>query len=143
MASVTTAAQPPAPWPLRTPLEVTASVSAPGIAREHAQIIARHHGLAEIADITALVTSELVTNAVQASALLAGSRPPCVIRVWITAERAGLIVHVWDASPGMPVLRQAAPDQERGRGLMLVDSLTEEWGAYCEAGGKVVWALIR
>jgi hypothetical protein len=66
------------------------------------------------ASIFLKLACELVTKAVQASARLAGSRPPCVIRVWITAERAGLIVHVWDASPGMPVLRQAAPDQERG-----------------------------
>jgi hypothetical protein len=35
------------------------------------------------------------------------------------------------------------PDQESGWGLMLVDSVAEEWGVYPEADGKVVWALIR
>jgi hypothetical protein len=34
------------------------------------------------------------------------------------------------------------PDEEGGRGLMLVETLSKDWGAYRKDGGKVVWAQI-
>ena len=51
---------------------------------------------------------------------------------------------VWDAtgtapSPGAPAL-----SAEHGRGLILVESLSAQWGHYRPAGpphGKVVWAV--
>ena len=42
----------------------------------------------------------------------------------------------------MPVRQDAELDEESGRGLMLVEHLSSEWGAYRKADGKVVWALI-
>jgi hypothetical protein len=50
-------------------------------------------------------------------------------------------VLIWDASPRQPVRREHDNDAESGRGLELVQALTEEWGV-CPGGlgGKVVWA---
>jgi hypothetical protein len=42
----------------------------------------------------------------------------------------------------MPVRRHGAPDEIGGRGLMLVEALGKDWGAYQKNGGKVVWVLI-
>jgi hypothetical protein len=54
-----------------------------------------------------------------------------------------MMLQVWDASDEMPTRQNTTPDQEAGRGLMLVDALAKDWGAYRKAeGGKVVWAMI-
>jgi hypothetical protein len=39
----------------------------------------------------------------------------------------------------MPVRREADLDSERGRGLLLVETLSRDWGTYRTADGKVVW----
>jgi hypothetical protein len=55
-----------------------------------------------------------------------------------------MVIHVWDASAAMPV-RQAATavDDEGGRGLLLVETLSKDWGTYRKLeGGKVVWVLV-
>jgi hypothetical protein len=53
-----------------------------------------------------------------------------------------MLIRVWDASSQMPARQDARPDDESGRGLMLVDCLASEWGAYREENGKVVWVII-
>jgi hypothetical protein len=54
-----------------------------------------------------------------------------------------MVVHVWDASPDIPVLQDTAPDEEDGRGLMLVEALSKDRGVDRTAdGGKFVWAMI-
>jgi hypothetical protein len=53
-----------------------------------------------------------------------------------------MVIHVWDASPEMPVRKDTAPDEESGRGLMLVEALSKDHGVYRKAEGKTVWALI-
>lgn len=141
MGSVMTA--PPAPWPLQTRLPLAALPTAPAVARGHVRAVAREWGLADLADIAELVTSEIVTNAVQASMRLRTADPP-VILLWITSDGISMVIHVWDASDEMPVLKDmTAPDDEGGRGLILVVTLSKDWGFYRKAeGGKVVWAMI-
>jgi hypothetical protein len=93
-----------------------------------------------------MVASELVTNAVRACDRLRARTDPAivpVVRLWLVSDRIALVLQVWDGSAEMPLRQQLMPDQESGWGLMLVDSLAEEWGIYPEADGKVVWALIR
>jgi anti-sigma regulatory factor (Ser/Thr protein kinase) len=48
-------------------------------------------------------------------------------------------VEVLDDSPTMPC--QKAPDinAERGRGLLLIDQLSQRWGAERRGAGKAVW----
>jgi anti-sigma regulatory factor (Ser/Thr protein kinase) len=139
MGNVMTA--PPAPWPLQTRLELAALPTAPGVVRGHVCSVAREWGLADLGDTAELLASEIVTNAVQASARLR-TAGPAVIWVWITSDRVSMVIHVWDASPQMPAAQQAGLDDDGGRGLMLVRELSKDWGAYRKAGGKVVWVMI-
>jgi len=135
----------PSPGPLRTYLPLAALPTAPGCARGHVRTVAREWGLAELADTAELLASELVTNAVQASARLtlgAGVATIPVVLLWVACDRASLFIGVWDASDELPVRRDAAADEDSGRGLMLVETLSTEYGAYRRAEGKVVWCQI-
>jgi anti-sigma regulatory factor (Ser/Thr protein kinase) len=135
----------PLPWPLQTRLELAALPSAVSCARGHVRTVAREWGLAALADIAELLASEIATNAVQASQRLSTRADLAivpVIRLWITSDGVALVIHVWDGNDEMPVRKEASFDAESGRGLLLVDSLGKEWGAYRKAEGKVVWVMI-
>jgi anti-sigma regulatory factor (Ser/Thr protein kinase) len=127
--------------PLQTHLELAALPTAPGVVRGHVRSVTREWGLADLSDTAELLASELVTNALQASARVRAT-VPAVIRVWIISDGESMVIHVWDACPEMPVAQEAGLDDDGGRGLMLVHELSKDWGAYCKAEGKVVWALI-
>jgi anti-sigma regulatory factor (Ser/Thr protein kinase) len=140
MGSVMTAPSPA--WPLQTRLPLAALPTAPGVARGHVRVVAGEWGLADLADTAELLVSELVTNAVQASARLRTAGSP-VIHLWVTSDRASMVIHVWHASEQMPVRRDADEHEEDGgRGLLLVETLSKDWGTYRKADGKVVWCLI-
>jgi anti-sigma regulatory factor (Ser/Thr protein kinase) len=130
---------------LRTHLELAALPTAVPCARLHVRSIAREWGLADQADVSELVVSELVTNAVQASDRLTARADLAivpVVRISVSSDGESLMLRVWDASPDMPVRKDPSLDQDGGRGLMLVDTLSKEWGTYQKANGKVVWAMI-
>jgi hypothetical protein len=65
-----------------------------------------------------------------------------VVRLRLASDRLSLVLHVWDRSGEMPVRRDTGPDEVGGRGLLLVETLGKDWGAYREADGKVVWVVI-
>jgi len=102
--------------------------------------------LPSVADSAELVVSELVTNAVRASTGPDG-RPkynakkglPCV-HLGLLSNRVHVLIEVWDQDPRMPVAAPAGPDDESGRGLMLVEALCERCGCDTSPGwdGKVV-----
>ena len=79
-----------------------------------------------------LLTSELVTNALANEAGLS-------IMLVITCGRDELRVDVHDTSWFAPQLVDAPPDAEAGRGLMLVASLSTDWGFYRTVAGKAVY----
>jgi len=129
-------------WPLRSFLELGAYPGAVPCARLHAQQLAWEWGLPGLGECIALVVDELVTNAVRASRSLGENT---AVRLWLLSDNEKVLVLVWDASrrppnPAQPVLGEL---QESGRGLMLVDALSERWAWYftADTGGKVVWAL--
>lgn len=93
--------------------------------------------LEEIAEV---LVSELVTNAVKACGEMTRI---CPVLLWVLPCRAGIVLVVWDASPLPPVLSPAGEGAECGRGLMLVEALSERWGwRAAAAGGKFVWAVL-
>jgi anti-sigma regulatory factor (Ser/Thr protein kinase) len=133
------------PWPRETGLPLRALATAPACARGHVRSVAREWGLPELAHTAELLVSELVTNAIRASQRLdvrADLPAAPVVRIWVTSDGLSLAIRVWDASSEMPVRRNGAPDETGGRGLMIVEALSKEWGAYQQDGGKVVWVLI-
>jgi anti-sigma regulatory factor (Ser/Thr protein kinase) len=132
-------------WPLLTHLELGAYPSAVSCARRHVRAVVHEWGLGLCTDTAELLTSELTTNAVQASQCLAKRADLAVVpvvRLWLLSDLASLVVRVWDGNDQMPVRRDAGLEEEGGRGLILVQSLAEDWGACREANGKLVWALI-
>jgi anti-sigma regulatory factor (Ser/Thr protein kinase) len=134
-----------APGTLQTRLPLAALPTAPACARGHVRTVAHEWGLHHLADTAELLTSELVTNAVQASqnfGIRADLAAVPVVLLQVTSDKASIVIHVWDGSDAMPTRRSAMPDEEGGRGLMLVETLSKDWGAYRKDGGKVVWAQI-
>ncbi|MFF9570870.1 ATP-binding protein [Streptomyces sp. NPDC014685] len=89
-------------------------------------------------DDVLLCVSELVTNAV-----LHGVPPGRGLRVHLYWEQAGgvLRIEVHDSGDGEVRPRDpgAAPDEEGGRGLLLVAALADRWGVGERNPGKVVW----
>jgi anti-sigma regulatory factor (Ser/Thr protein kinase) len=142
---------PGANWELHTSLELGALPTAVPCARLHARQVLWEWHLDELSETAELIVSELVTNAVQASVGLTGSRrsgrwvpgtPP--VRLWLSSDKERVLIQVWDSSDRHPAPQQPGPDVESGRGLLLVESLSAEWGSYPpeRSSGKVVWALI-
>jgi anti-sigma regulatory factor (Ser/Thr protein kinase) len=128
-------------WPLRSFLELGAYPAAVPCARLHTKAVLWEWGLGW-GESAELVVDEIVTNAVQASRSL---KSPAVVRLWLFSDKERLLIMVWDASPHPPV--RPEPDtgeiSESGRGLMLVDAMSERWSWYLTKlpWGKVVWAL--
>jgi anti-sigma regulatory factor (Ser/Thr protein kinase) len=139
-------AEAPHAWPLQTQLELAAQTTAPGVVRGHVRAVAREWGLSDLAETAELLASELATNAVLASQRMPtrADRPGVpVLRLWVTSDGIAMVIHVWDAHPGMPVLQESDTGEENGRGVMLVAALGKDWGTYRKLdGGKVVWVMI-
>ncbi|MFF3251371.1 SpoIIE family protein phosphatase [Actinacidiphila glaucinigra] len=87
-------------------------------------------GLHGLSDLTELLVSELVTNALRVASH----------EVSLRLMRVGkLLVEVSDDDHNLPQLRRADADDEEGRGLALVSNLSRRWGTSRKAVGKVVW----
>jgi len=130
-------------FPRRSSLGLGALPSAVPCARLHARQVLWEWGLSEVAEIAELLVSELVTNAVQAAQATVSDMP---VNVRLSANRDRLLVEVWDSNvqPPVPrVLENGLPeiDAESGRGLFLVETLSERWGWYPTRNpvGKVIW----
>jgi len=83
------------------------------------------------ADAAVLAVSEVVTNAI------VHTSTPIAVEAWAT-ER-GLRVEVGDQSPQLPTYRRYAVTSGTGRGLHMLDSSVDRWGATADDAGKVVW----
>jgi hypothetical protein len=60
-------------------------------------------------------------------------------------DLAQILILVWDASPQPPALTGVTDEAEHGRGLILVEAVSEQWGWYSreDCDGKFVWAIAR
>jgi anti-sigma regulatory factor (Ser/Thr protein kinase) len=131
-------------WPLKSHLELAALPTAVSCARRHAKAVVLECGLPMLADTVELIVSEIVTNAVQAASFLrADSLATPVVRLWLASDLHCVLVRVWDSSSQMPARQDPNPDDESGRGLMLVDCLGSEWGVDRRQNGKVVWVIVK
>ena len=86
-------------------------------------------------DVALLLTSELVTNAVRHEA---GHRAQAVV-LDINCSHGRFRVDVHDTSRSLPAVADVPADAETGRGLLLVETLSDEWGFYHTPAGKAVY----
>lgn len=98
----------------------------------------------QLADDSALIASELVTNAV----VHAGTTVEVLVRLEGAAgdEPPALVIEVSDHHPSREVRNDPDDHQdglpEYGRGLRLVSSLAEAWGITYRTGLKTVWTRL-
>jgi anti-sigma regulatory factor (Ser/Thr protein kinase) len=110
------------------------------MARFHVRAALGFHGLAEYADVAVMITSELVTNAICHVREDSGETIRVTLaHVW---DPAALVVIVADSSPHGPAMRETSGTTEDGRGLQVVEALSDHWGWHPEPGGKAVYAVI-
>ncbi|MFF3173220.1 ATP-binding protein [Streptomyces sp. NPDC057900] len=86
-----------------------------------------------------LLVSELTTNAVLHTN---SGRVLCGLTLTGDERRLRIELHDEDRTPVRPSSHLAGPDEENGRGLLLVRQLADRWGSTrsARAEGKVVWA---
>ena len=133
-------ARPPLPvsqHQCRIPL--MADLAAAGAARAVVKDCIRTWRVPVDADVAVLLTSELVANAVTHGTQTAGT----FVLLAIACDGAGLRVDVHDGSGDLPVLDEAPAEAEAGRGLLLVTSLSAEWGFYRTSAGKAVYFTLE
>ncbi|MDQ0776323.1 anti-sigma regulatory factor (Ser/Thr protein kinase) [Streptomyces aurantiacus] len=129
-------------------LHLVAMPSAVPVAREFVHQALRHWKLDDYAADAALMMTELVSNAIKATGFTDRQPRPWevtaqhVIAVQLRAIGDVLYIEVWDRSPLVPIKQDITAEAEGGRGLHLVEALSEKWGTYWPpAGGKIVWAM--
>ncbi|MET8949396.1 ATP-binding protein [Streptomyces sp. NPDC004393] len=86
-------------------------------------------------DTAALVVSELVTNAIVHTA---GQHVVCELHD--TGDLVRIAVQDEGCAPGEPHTGPQRPEEEHGRGLLLVAALCRAWGAQEAGPGLLVWA---
>jgi hypothetical protein len=115
------------------------------VARDFTRVTLQDWGMSALTDAAELVVSELVTNALR-HGIPAGAKPgePAVVRLQLHAQEPFVLCMVTDLARTIPVLRDADPAAESGRGLTVVEACSVRWGWHLlDEGGKVVWALLR
>jgi anti-sigma regulatory factor (Ser/Thr protein kinase) len=130
-------------WSVMLRLDLAALDTAPGCGRGWVRTVLREWGRSEqeLIEMAELFVSELVTNAMRASA--AAGVP--AFQLAIATDRHHVMISVRDFAPGAPAPRRPDDDEDSGRGLWLVRELAERfgWEPSPDGGpGKVVWVLL-
>jgi DNA-binding NarL/FixJ family response regulator len=84
-----------------------------------------------MSDIVLLLTSELVTNAI----LHAGSD----VDLSLQLDAGVLRIAIADRSPAEPVVRDPGEDSTHGRGMVLLEAMSDAWSVVNTDAGKIVW----
>ncbi|MFF4210327.1 ATP-binding protein [Streptomyces sp. NPDC001796] len=119
-------------------LDLPAVPTAVGLARTSVRRLLGRWGTGDCTtDNAVLVTSELVTNAVKHSA---GDRIVC--RIHTDGHRLRIEVEDENRGGTLPTRRRPGPDDQGGRGLLLVGMLSGDWGVRDapDGSGLIVWA---
>jgi CheY-like chemotaxis protein len=111
--------------------DLSADPTTPGTARRMVAQAASEWNCGGLLETVTLLTSEVVTNAVEH----AGTD----VRIDVELLATVLRISVSDANPTVPQVRDAADHETSGRGMALVEALAERWGVERRSGGKTVW----
>lgn len=100
-------------------------------------VVQRKWGLSsQVSEYAVLLVSELVGNAVRHT----GAR---VFGLKMLRRRGWIRIEVRDPSRGLPCLMPVAELDVSGRGLFLVDKLSDRWGVDLLPRGKTTWFEMR
>ncbi|MDO0924405.1 ATP-binding protein [Streptomyces sp. TG1A-8] len=121
-------------WARSLPLDTTVK-AARDWAREHMQSLDWAESSPDTVDAALLTISELVTNA----HVHAHSAADLVL----TWDGSCLHVAVHDTSSHLPTPRPVDFERPNGRGMLLVDALSDTWQARPCPAGKIVHACFR
>lgn len=141
------------PTMLRDHLKLADTPNAAGWARLHTRdVLGRWQVPPDLIDTVLLVLSELVSNAIRhpngakqperlTSAVLSKVQ---LIGLDLQLRGQAVLVQVADNDRRPPVPQTVGTDAESGRGLFLVENMSEQWGYFHPpGGGKIVWAEVR
>ncbi len=104
-------------------------------ARKFTRNMLKEWGLTSLADDAEAIVGEFVANAVSHTAQPVGLR--------LLRRTGEVMCAVLDPSDAAPVLRVPDRNEETGRGLQMVDALSDVWGWSPVTGrGKAVWAIL-
>jgi anti-sigma regulatory factor (Ser/Thr protein kinase) len=114
-------------------VRLTAEPASASRAREFVCLNLLRHDLQHVQDDLRLVVSELVTNAI--------THAETPFTVVLQREGPLVTLIVWDLSPLVPVMAAGEAMDGGGRGLVIVDVLSRDWGVTSRPdGSKSVWA---
>lgn len=102
-----------------------------GEARRFVEAVLRRAGHEHEAYPATMLVSELVANAI----LHTGT--PLEVVVDLDDRRARIEVH--DGSRQLPIRKNYSALSGTGRGMLMVDRMSSDWGADVTATGKMVW----
>lgn len=105
--------------------------SSAGSARRFVRDVLVDWGRVELTELAELLANELVTNSV----LHADSE----VELALNLEGNKLRVEVHDENPQTPARKDYSLSAATGRGLVLVEELSSDWGSEPANDGKVVW----
>jgi serine/threonine-protein kinase RsbW len=91
----------------------------------------------DLIDTALLCTSELVTNAVMHATAAPTFTVICKLKIDM------MTIGVIDRDPNLPRKLDVCDDDGFGRGLLLVESLSDEWGVEVRRHGKMVFARLK
>jgi len=104
--------------------------------RQWARVWLGSHPTGVDSDDVLLAMTEAVTNSVRHGA------PPVSVDLTDDARRVRL--EVTDGSDVLPCVPSQGRDQLGGRGLVLMEAVTERWGVSLNtSGGKTVWCMFQ
>ena len=119
---------------IETTLRAAPQTEAVEYARRLAARTMRTWSLIEREELVTAIVAELVANAV----IHAGT----TLELRLVRRPGRVRVEVRDRAVTMPRLNVPGPEDERHRGLFIVDRFAATWGADPVPGGKVVWAEV-
>ncbi|WP_155058826.1 ATP-binding protein [Streptomyces blattellae] len=92
----------------------------------------------DTAETITLVVSELATNAIRHARC-----PGRTVDVALIYDSAKTIeIEVADGSPHHPIRKPYGPDATSGRGLLLIEALSDAWEVREREFGKAVWVRV-
>ncbi|MCC9703941.1 ATP-binding protein [Streptomyces sp. MNU76] len=93
--------------------------------------------IGDLADTATLIVSELVGNSVQHTSCR-------LLRVIVSRPSPHRVkIAVIDKARTIPAMTSPADDAEQGRGLFLIDVLSDRWGCDRHPWGKTLWAELE